>query len=124
MEKNKTFCVIEDNIPNRKLFSMLIQRGGYKVANFGNASDALQWLKENNVDLIILDILLPDMNGSEVLSNIKQFPHLQNTKVIAITGFSSNYDKEKFLSMGFDGFMAKPIYTATFVSDLEKFLNN
>ena len=124
MEKNKTFCVIEDNIPNRKLFSMLIQRGGYEVADFGNASDALQWLKENYVDLIILDILLPDMNGSDVLSNIKQFPHLQNTKVIAITGFSSNYDKEKFLSMGFDGFMAKPIYTATFVSDLEKFLNN
>jgi CheY-like chemotaxis protein len=57
MEKNKTFCVIEDNIPNRKIFSMLI-KGGYKVANFGNASDALQWLKENNVDLIILDILL------------------------------------------------------------------
>ncbi|HRS01109.1 MAG TPA: response regulator [Bacteroidota bacterium] len=121
MEKNKTFCVIEDNSVNRKLFSMLIKRSGYNIVDFGNANDALQWLKDNYVDLIILDILLPDMNGSEVLSNIRQFSHLQNTKVIAITGFSSNYDKEKFLSMGFDGFLAKPINTATFVADLEQF---
>jgi len=121
MKKNKTFCVIEDNSLNRKLFSMLIKRSGYDIVDFGNANDALQWLKDNYVDLIILDILLPDMNGSEVLSNIRQFSHLQNTKVIAITGFSSNYDKEKFLSMGFDGFLAKPINTATFVADLEQF---
>jgi len=100
---------------------MLIKRSGYDIVDFGNANDALQWLKDNYVDLIILDILLPDMNGSEVLSNIRQFSHLQNTKVIAITGFSSNYDKEKFLSMGFDGFLAKPINTATFVADLEQF---
>jgi len=122
MEKNKTISIIEDNAANRKLFSMLLKKSGYNVVDFGNAADALEWLNSNDADLIILDILLPDMNGSDVLMSIKQMPHLQNAVIIAITGFSSSRDREKFLAMGFNGFLAKPIDTATFVSDLEKYL--
>lgn len=122
MEKNKTISIIEDNAANRKLFSMLLKKSGYNVVDFGNAADALEWLNSNDADLIILDILLPDMNGSDVLMSIKQIPHLQNAVIIAITGFSSSRDREKFLAMGFNGFLAKPIDTATFVSDLEKYL--
>lgn len=122
MEKNKTICIIEDNAPNRKLFSMLLKKSSYNVVDFGNAADALEWLNSNDADLIILDILLPDMNGPDVLISIKQMSHLQNAAIIAITGFSSSHDREKFLAMGFNGFLAKPIDTATFVSDLEKYL--
>ncbi|HAW09264.1 MAG: response regulator [Chloroherpetonaceae bacterium] len=122
MEKNKTFCVIEDNTPNRKLFAMLIKKSGYNVVDFENAATSLNWLNANYADLIIVDILLPDMNGSELLKEIKQMPHLKNSVVIAITGFSSSQDRDKFLAMGFDGYISKPINTATFIADLEQFL--
>ena len=124
MDKNKTICIIEDNSPNRKLFSMLIKKRGYNVADFGTAKDSLDWLSTNIADLILLDILLPDMNGPEVLINIRKNEHLKGAKVLAITGFTSTYDKEKFLSLGFDGFLAKPINTTTFIDEIESYLNN
>ena len=124
MQKNKTICIIEDNSPNRKLFSMLIKKSGYNVADFGTAKDSLDWLSTNSVDLILLDILLPDMNGPDVLVNIRKMEHLKETKVVAITGFTSAYDKEKFLTLGFDGFLAKPINTNTFIDEIEGYLNN
>ena len=123
MEKNKIICIIEDNSPNRKLFSMLIKKSGYNVADFGTAKDSLDWLSTNNADLILLDILLPDMNGPDVLMNIRNIEHLKEAKVVAITGFSSTYDREKFLYLGFDGFLAKPINTTTFIEEIESYLN-
>jgi len=101
---------------------MLLKKNGYEVVDFENATSALEWLRDSAIDLILLDILLPDMNGSEVLTHIKELPNHQNTKVIAITGFSSITDKEKFLNQGFDGYLSKPINTTTFVKDIEAFL--
>lgn len=119
---SKKVCIIEDNTPNRKLFAMLLKKSNYDVSDFENATTALEWLKQNNIDIILLDILLPDMNGSELLGYIKELPNLKNAKVIAITGFSSVTDKDKFLQQGFDGYLPKPINTTTFVKDIEAFL--
>lgn len=120
----KKVCVIEDNTPNRKLFAMLLKKAGYEVFDFENAKISLDWLKDNPVDIVLMDILLPDMNGSELLSHIKDMPNQQNIKIIAITGFTSISDRNKFISQGFDGYLSKPISTATFVNDIESFLEN
>jgi len=119
---SRKVCIIEDNTPNRKLFAMLLKKSNYEVVDFENATTAIDWLKNSNVDLVLLDILLPDMNGSELMQHIKDLPNHQNTKIIAITGFSSITDKEKFLQQGFDGYLSKPINTTTFVKDIEAFL--
>lgn len=119
---SKKVCIIEDNTPNRKLFAMLLKKAGYEVFDFENATISLDWLKDNPVDIVLMDILLPDMNGSELLNYVKSMPNQNNVKVIAITGFSSVSDRDKFLNQGFDGYLSKPISTTTFVNDIEVFL--
>ncbi len=118
----KKVCIIEDNTPNRKLFAMLLKKSGYEVVDFENATISLDWLKDNPVDIVLMDILLPDMNGSELLNYVKNMPSQSNVKIVAITGFSSVSDKEKFIAQGFDGYLSKPISTTTFVKDIEVFL--
>lgn len=118
----KKVCVIEDNSPNRKLFAMLLKKAEYEVFDFENAALSLDWLKDNSVDIVLMDILLPDMNGSELLNYVKNLPKQQNAKIIAITGFSSISDKQKLIAQGFDGYLSKPINTTTFVKDIEAFL--
>ncbi len=118
----KKVCIIEDNTPNRKLFAMLLKKAEYEVFDFENAALSLDWLKDNSVDIVLMDILLPDMNGSELLNHVKSMPNQQNIKIIAITGFSSISDRDKFFAQGFDGYLSKPISTTTFVNDIEVFL--
>jgi len=122
MENKKTICIIEDNTPNRKLFAILLAKAGYNVVDFGDGKSSLDWLKNNNVDLIIMDILLPDMNGTELIKYVREISQHKDIIVIAITGFTSANDKDKFIHAGFNGYISKPVNTATFVAEIEAFL--
>lgn len=115
-------CVIEDNIPIRKLFSTLLKKSGFEVSDFGDGSSAIDWLKSNKPDIILMDILLPDINGAELLANVRKLPGLNAVKVIAITGFASANDRDKYLELGFTGYLAKPINTSSFVSDIQSLI--
>ncbi len=118
----KKVCVIEDNTPNRKLFVMLLKKSGYEVFDFADAQSALDWLKTNEVAFVLMDILLPDMNGMELIQYVREIPKMQNKKIIAITAFTSTSDQQKFSQVGFDGFVSKPVNTSTFVKEIEAFL--
>lgn len=115
-------CVIEDNIPIRKLFSTLLKKSGFEVADFGDGASAVDWLKANTPDIVLMDILLPDINGTELLANVRALPGKSSIKVIAITGFASSNDKEKYMEIGFNGYLPKPINTASFVSDIQSLI--
>lgn len=118
MDKTLPICIIEDSAPIRKLFSALLKKSGYQVIDFEDAFSSLEWLKENKTMGIIMDILLPDMNGTELLKKVKEVPEHKNTPVIAVTGFATANDKERFTSIGFNSYIAKPVVTATFVDDV------
>ncbi len=115
-------CVIEDNVPIRKLFTTLLKKSGFEVNDFGDGSSSIEWLKSNIPDIILMDILLPDINGSELLTSVRSLNGLQKVKIIAVTGFASANDRDKYLEIGFDGYLPKPINTASFVSDIQSML--
>jgi CheY-like chemotaxis protein len=123
MEDSLLVCVVEDNAPIRKLFCTMLNKSGIKTVDFGNGASALSWLKINNAKGLILDILLPDANGSELLANIRNLVNHKNTPAIAVTGFAQNHDREKYMSQGFDHYISKPVNTSTFVSEVKQFLN-
>lgn len=115
---SKTFCVIEDNEPIRKLFTLLLRKAGHTVHDFALGETAMEWLAENETPIVLCDIMLPDTSGEDVLEFIRNLPSGNSVKVIALTAFARQGDREKFLEMGFDGYIAKPINPQSFVEDI------
>lgn len=120
---NKTICIIEDNRPIRILFSVILQKAGYEVLEFDNGESALKWLNENKCFGIITDILLPDISGKEVLNLVRKSSINSKIPAIAVTGVIGNDDREKYIGMGFDHYITKPIDVSTFINEVSAVFN-
>lgn len=124
MSQELLACVIEDNTPIRKLFCTLMKKHNFQTVDFPDGASALQWLQQGKPAVIIMDILLPDMNGTDLIKTVKLIPGMEKVPVIAVTGFASTLDQEKFLEMGFSSYISKPVNTSTFVNDIELVIKN
>ena len=110
----KDLCVliVEDNVRNYALLARLLsfmgvkqtewRRSGWQVPEF--AQDAMP-----QVDLILLDIHLPDEDGYEVLARLREDEHFRQTRIVAVTADITSVNLSRAKSAGFDGFLAKPI---------------
>lgn len=121
---NKKIIIIEDNKSIRKLLKTVLAKEDFEIEDFGNASDALEWMKQNSFDLILSDILLPDISGSELLDEIKKVCDLNKTPAVAITGFASISDKTKYLKEGFADYITKPVNTKDLVLRIKNIINS
>jgi CheY-like chemotaxis protein len=81
----------------------------YQVALYEAGSEALEAFEKSGPDLILLDIGLPSMDGIEVLRRIRADKALQSLPVVAVSAHAMAGDRERFLSAGFDAYLAKPI---------------
>ena len=121
---NNTIAVIEDNDPIRKLFCTILKKTNFEIDEFANAETALVGLREKEYVAIIMDILLPDINGTDLIGEVRKFPNCKDTPIIAVTGFALNQDKQKFLDLGFDAYIAKPVNTAAFTDEVKDIINS
>jgi CheY-like chemotaxis protein len=101
-------AVIEDNPDNRLLVQALLE-DRFEISEYETGMDAVEGLPRNIPDLILLDISLPEMDGTEVLSWIRKQEGLKNLPVIALTAHAMAGDRDKFLAAGFNDYVTKPI---------------
>jgi len=101
-------AVIEDNPDNRFLVQALLE-DSYELQEFETGKDAVRSLGDDPPDLVLLDISLPEMDGTEVLAWLRQQPELKEIPVIALTAHAMAGDREKYLAAGFDEYVTKPI---------------
>ena len=104
----RRIAVVEDNADNRLLVRAILE-DMYVIVEYESGSEALAGLKEGDPDLILLDISLPEMDGTEVLRAIRADPALRDLPVIALTAHAMAGDRERFLAEGFDDYLTKPI---------------
>jgi len=104
----KKIAVVEDNPDNRLLVRVLLD-SLYEVTEYETGSSALEGFQSNPPDLVLLDVSLPEIDGTEVLRRIRADPRLRNLPVIALTAHAMANDREKFLGTGFDDYVTKPI---------------
>jgi CheY-like chemotaxis protein len=104
----KTILVVEDNADNRLLLSALLGEQ-YEIVEYEDGAQALAGMRRRRPDLVLLDISLPGMDGSEVLRRIRAAPDLKGLPVIALTAHAMAGDRERYLDQGFDHYVAKPI---------------
>ncbi len=101
-------AVVEDNIDNRLLVQALLDEM-YEISEYENGMEVLEGLADDIPDLVLLDISLPGMDGTEVLQWVRSQEQLSNLPVIALTAHAMSGDREKYLEMGFDEYVTKPI---------------
>ena len=104
----KKIAVVEDNPDNRALVQALLDEF-YEIIEYEQGSDALAGFTHEKPDLILLDISLPGMDGTEVLQKIRSDDMLRALPVIALTAHAMAGDRERFLTAGFDDYITKPI---------------
>ena len=101
--------VVDDNERNVKFLRIVLSKVGYKVLEASNVRDAINLAVKETPSLILMDIMMPVMNGFEALKILKDMENLKNIPVIAITALAMKGDKEKILDAGFIDYISKPI---------------
>jgi CheY-like chemotaxis protein len=112
----KTIAVVEDNPDNRLLVQVMLEPL-YAIVEYETGGDALAGLRQSPPDLVLLDISLPGMDGTEVLRQIRGDARLRDLPVIALTANAMAGDREKYIAAGFNDYVAKPIVEEAFLLD-------
>jgi len=119
----KTVALVEDNPDNRLLVRVILE-SLYEVTEYETGLAALAGLHEEKPDLVLLDVSLPEMDGTEVLRRIRADANLRDLPVIALTAHAMAGDREKYLAAGFDEYVTKPIVDETrLLGAIKKLLN-
>lgn len=118
----KRIAIIEDN-PDNRLLVRAIVRDEYELDEYEVGWDALQHVRDQGVDLLLVDISLPGMDGMEVVRRIRADAGLCHLPTIALTAHAMAGDRERLLAAGFDDYVAKPIVDeAVLLATLERWL--
>lgn len=112
----KKICIVEDSPAVNKLFTAIVKKNAYDPVSFLNGKDIIEWTKTNETDLILMDMLLPDYTGTELLKIIKKNAKYKNTPIIAVTGFATEFNLESLKTEGFVSFLTKPIDVKKFIT--------
>jgi CheY-like chemotaxis protein len=116
-------ALVEDN-PDNRLLAQAILEEHYEIDEYESGSDALAGLRRSPVSLVLLDISLPLMDGTEVLRHLRDDPALEHLPVIALTAHAMAGDRERFLDMGFDAYVTKPIVDETvLLNEIQRLLD-
>ena len=109
MKNGMSILYVEDNLENRILILRILNAEGYTVKFAENATEALSAVSENNFDLILMDINLPDIDGYTLTSTLREEAKLNGVPIIALTANVMRGDREKSLEAGCDGYIQKPV---------------
>jgi CheY-like chemotaxis protein len=115
--------VAEDNLPNRELIREILESCGHLVIEAEDGQQALDRVRENKPDLILLDIQMPVLDGYAVLRELRHTPCFADLKILALTAYAMQGDREKALQSGFDGYLTKPIDMKALTNELHTFLD-
>jgi CheY-like chemotaxis protein len=115
-------AVVDDNADNRLIIRTILE-DLYEIVEYSSGLEAIEGFRESRPALVILDISLPEMDGTEILRRIRTDPGLNTLPVIALTAHAMVGDREKYLSAGFNDYVAKPILDMSVLfSTIERWL--
>lgn len=112
----KWIYYVEDDTSIRELVLYALKTAEFQVMGFENAASFYKIMKEQQPDLILLDIMLPDEDGVSILKKLKSRPDTENIPVIMMTAKSSEYDKVLGLDSGADDYITKPFGVMELIS--------
>lgn len=123
MSGSNLILLVEDNEANQMLARAVLELEGYEVRVAGSGPEALQALRDCVPDLILMDVQLPGQDGLSLTRQLKAEPSTSAIPVVALTAHAMTGDRQLAISAGCAGYIAKPIDTRTFGSQVRQFLS-
>jgi len=117
-----TILVADDNPASRELIREVLEMSGYDVLEAEDGQDALGKIRAFAPDLVLIDIQMPRLDGFGVLRELRSDPRFAEMRVVALTAFAMQGDRERALDTGFDGYITKPVEIASLREEVLKFL--
>jgi len=118
----KIALVVDDNGNNLTLEKDLLEVAGFKVFTADNASNAISIAGKEKPHIIIMDVRLPDMRGTEAAKLLRQDRETRDIPIVFVTASVMAEGKEEILAITNSGFIGKPINTRTFAKEISKFI--
>lgn len=118
----KKVLVVEDNAENLRLITYALERRGYEVITAGTGEEGVELAKKEKPFFIIMDILLPGIDGSEATRRIRASEVDREIPIIAMTSYAMLGDREKTLASGCNGYIEKPIDPLTVVDRIHEII--
>jgi signal transduction histidine kinase/CheY-like chemotaxis protein len=115
----RTILVVDDDTPIRSLLNQELSEVGYKVEEASNGKEALEMVREHKPDLILLDVMMPEMNGFDLAAILKNDPETMEIPIIIL---SIIRDRERGYKIGVDRYMTKPIDTESLLLEIDHLL--
>ncbi len=112
--------VVEDNPNNMKLITLVLKKHGYETIGAMTGEEGVEKASTEKPDMILMDILLPDIDGLETTRRIRKIESMQKVPIIAITSYAMAGDRHKIIEAGCNGYFEKPINPLTIIGDIEK----
>ena len=121
--KKKRILVVEDEESLLKLESILLTSKGYDVTGVADGKAALREITDNKPDLVVLDIMLPEMDGYEVCRRIRENPETSRLPVVMLTAKKNSQDFALGVQVGADAYITKPFKSAKVIEVIEGLLS-
>ena len=118
----KTILVVDDDKSILRSFTRILQKSGYEIETAETGKEAIEKVENRHYDLALVDIRLPDIDGTDLIAKLKK--QLQQTTKIMITGFPSLETGIKALDEGADAYLVKPVKPQELLFLLEEKLKN
>ena len=115
--------VVDDDAANRDVLSRRLRQQGHAVRTASSGREALDLLSATAYDIVLLDIMMPDVDGYETLRRIRSQPRFARLPIIALTAKAMKGDRERCLEAGASDYIAKPVATAELLEMLRTWLN-
>ncbi|CAG0934384.1 Polar-differentiation response regulator DivK [Thermoflexales bacterium] len=114
--------IVEDNALNRALLLAVLKTQGFEILSAENGLQGLELARRELPDLILMDVMLPGLNGYEATRRLKAELLTRHIPIIAVTANAAPAERERALDAGCDGYIAKPIDTRTLPGQVRLFL--
>ncbi len=121
--ENHHVLLVEDNLDNQNLMKFLLERAGFQVSTANNGLEALDAVRRDPPDIVLMDLSLPEMDGWTAAKVMKKDPALADIPLIAVTAHTLPGDRRRVLDLGFDSYISKPINVRMFDVEVTRVLN-
>lgn len=117
-----TVLVVEDSLAQRQMISDLLKKSGLKVTLASDGVEALGQIEQSHPDLVVLDIVMPRMNGYEVCRRLKADSKTQDVPVVMCSSKGEEFDRYWGMKQGADAYIAKPFQPSELIGTVKQLL--